>query len=71
MAVTPAQMISAIEAALLANPTGVVSISYPDGRSINYDRNQALSELAYWERKQTQASSGGLSMTQMKLKGDA
>lgn len=71
MSVTPAQMIAALEAALLSNPAGVVEVSYPDGRKVRFDRDQALAELSLWERKQTAQASGGLRMTQMHLKGDA
>jgi hypothetical protein len=68
---SPQDMIDKIEAALLAYPTGVVTIRYADGRSIQYDRAQAINELAYWERQKAAQSGAGLSMTRLALKGDA
>ena len=68
---TPQDMIAAIEAALLANPAGTVSIRYADGRAVTFDRKQALNELAYWQRQVTMQASGGLQMTRLALKGDA
>ena len=70
---TPSQMIAAIEAALLTTPIGVVTIRFADGRSVQYDRKQALAELAYWQRLDdaTTSATGGLQMTRCKLAGDA
>ena len=71
MAVTPAEMIAAIEAALLASPAGTVSIRYADGRSISYDRRQAISELTYWQQQARNQASSGLQMQRIAFKGDA
>jgi hypothetical protein len=64
-------MIAAIEAALLAQPAGVVSIRYADGRSMTYDRRQAISELNYWQQQERAQAGSGLQMQRMALKGDA
>lgn len=68
---TPQDMIDAIEAALLANPAGVVSIRYADGRSVNFDRKQALAELGYWQNQKAMQAASGLTMSRLSLKGDA
>jgi hypothetical protein len=47
---TAQQMVTAISAALAANPLGVVSISM-DGQTVTYSRKQALEELAFWEKR--------------------
>jgi hypothetical protein len=68
---SPQDMIDAIEAALLAYPAGVVTIRYADGRSIQYDRKQAIDELAYWQRQvAAQAGSGLIEMRRMNYVGD-
>jgi hypothetical protein len=64
-------MVTAITDALAANPAGVVSVRFPDGRSIQYDRAQALKELAYWENKVNTQARGGMTMSRCKLIGDA
>jgi len=71
MALSPAAMITAIETALEENPIGVVEVRYPDGRTVKFDRNQALSELARWQNKKSMQAGGGLTMARMQLKGDA
>ncbi len=71
MALSPATMISAIETALEENPVGIVEVRYPDGRTVKFDRAQALNELARWQNKQTMQSNSGLTMSRMQLKGDA
>jgi len=71
MALSPATMITIIETALEENPVGVVEVRYPDGRTVKFDRDQALSELSRWQNKQTMQSNGGLTMARMQLKGDA
>lgn len=68
---TPQDMIDAIEAALLANPAGVVNVRYADGRSVQFDRKQALAELGYWQNQKAMQASSGLVMSRMSLKGDA
>lgn len=68
---TPQDMIDAIEAALLASPIGIVTIRYADGRSMQFDRKQALDELAYWQRQLAAQSGSGLQMTRLALKGDS
>ena len=64
-------MIDAISAALLAQPAGTVSVRYADGRSITYDRRQAISELNYWQQQARAQAGAGLQMQRMALKGDA
>lgn len=70
---TPATYIAAIEAALATTPVGVVAIRFADGRQVNYSREKALAELAYWNRLQDAETSvnGGLQMSRMTMKGDA
>lgn len=67
----PQEMIDKLEAALLANPGGVVTIRYADGRTITFDRKQAIDELAYWNQKLAAQSGSGLRMARCYLKGDA
>jgi hypothetical protein len=64
-------MIAAIESALLASPAGTVSIRYADGRSISYDRRQALAELTYWQQQASNQAGSGLQMQRIAFKGDA
>lgn len=68
---SPQDMIDAIEAALLAYPVGIVTIRYADGRTMTYDRKQAIDELAYWQRQVAAQNGSGLQMTRLALKGDA
>lgn len=48
---TNADMVIAIKKALAETPIGSVSVRFADGRSVTYDRKQALEELAYWEKR--------------------
>lgn len=66
----PADMISKIEAALLAQPAGVITITYADGRSITYDRSKAIKELQYWKRQELAQATSGLQMCRLSLRGD-
>ena len=68
---TPSEMVTLLTTALAANPAGVVEVKFSDGRSMRYDRQQALAELAMWERKVSAQASGGLTMKRMHLMGDA
>lgn len=46
---TPAEMVTKIETALERN-VGVVQVTI-DGRTVRWDREQALSELSWWKRR--------------------
>lgn len=48
--VTAAEMVTAIRAALLATPVGVVSVTV-DGETTVWNRRQAMEELEMWERR--------------------
>lgn len=50
MAVTAAEMVEKIRAALLAHPVGVVSVTV-DGQTVQYSRKEALDELKHWTRE--------------------
>lgn len=57
MAVTAQQMVDLIAAALAANPIGVVTVNV-DGQTVEYDRAQALKELAFWEQRAARERGG-------------
>lgn len=69
---TATDMVTALETALAEN-VGVVEIRTSDGRTVRYDRDQALKELNFWEqRAQMEAQSGttgGLRMCKATFKG--
>lgn len=47
-AITAAQMVTAIKAALLASPAAVLTIVV-DGQTVTYARAQAIAELKFWQ----------------------
>lgn len=63
-------MIAALTTALAEQPAGIVSISYADGRSMNYDRKQAIAELSYWQQQARAQAGSGLQMQRLSLRGD-
>ena len=54
MPVTPSEMVELIEAALAENPL-VASVTV-DGQTVQYNRAQAMEELAYWRRRAADAA---------------
>lgn len=63
-------MIAALTTALAEQPAGIVSIRYADGRSMNYDRKQAIAELSYWQQQARAQAGSGLQMQRLSLRGD-
>lgn len=71
---SPQDMLDAIDAALAANPIGVATVRWADGRTVQYEsRTALLQERAYWQRLvDAQASEGGgIQMCRLSLTGDA
>lgn len=48
---TDADMVIAIKKALAETPIGPVTVRFADGRTVTYDRDQAIEELVFWERR--------------------
>jgi hypothetical protein len=70
MAYTNQDFIDALEAFLISN-AGVSSFRHPDGRTVTFDRAQALKELSFWRTKDASATGTMFTRTRIGLVGDA
>lgn len=55
MALSSKQMVQILMTALQTQPAGVVSVTV-DGQVVTYNRQQAIQELSFWEKRAAQES---------------
>lgn len=55
MAVSARQMVEKLKTALQTQPAGVLSVTV-DGQIVQFNRSQAIQELAFWEKRAARES---------------
>jgi homoserine kinase len=68
MAVTAQQMVDKLTTALQTQPAGVVSVTV-DGQIVQFNRQQAIDELAFWEKRAAQQSGNRPRTASINLRG--